>query len=84
VVLARIDGVHADDVGVDLLEIRDVPLARVAIGERIGVALTCGGVAVRLVVLLVGDALEEAADVSAMFQTMPEVLGAYNCVPLLE
>jgi hypothetical protein len=61
VVLGRIDGVYADNVCVDLLEVGNVSSAGVAVSEWIRIFGIGACRAIGRVVLLVCDALEIAA-----------------------
>lgn len=60
-VLVWVDGVYTNGVGGELLEIWDVALAGVGVGQRIAVCLIACGRAIARVVLLVSDTLHEAA-----------------------
>ena len=59
-VLGRVDGVDANHVCEDLLQVGDVAATGVTVGKRIRVCSVCAGGAVWRVVLLVRDTLEIA------------------------
>jgi hypothetical protein len=58
-VLGGIDSIGTDDVGTQLLQVGNVTLAAVNIGQRIGVVGVLGSCAVGLVLLLVGNTANE-------------------------
>lgn len=83
VVFSRIDSIYAQNVGVDLLQVRDIAAAGVTVSERISVGRVGGGGAVGGVVLLVGHALEVTVRCQHCLRvSVTEGGRTHNCEPL--
>lgn len=64
-VLGGVDGINANDVGEDLLQVGNISLAGVAVSQWVSVGGVAAGGAVRRVVLLVCDTFEETGQLLA-------------------
>lgn len=74
-VLRWIDGVHSQDVGVDLLQVRDIPPASIAVGQWVSVGGVGTGGAIGRVVLLVCNTPEVAEALLALVPAFERSLG---------